>query len=71
LKADDTLNRLYVSPSGTHEAYFFIAFFKTQRDGQAPHSPKNCLPGAGWTPIEDTKISIPVPGWPEPIVTSK
>jgi EpsI family protein len=70
LKADDTMNREYTAASGA-SAYFFIAFFKTQRKGQAPHSPKNCLPGAGWTPLEDTKISIPVPGWPEPIVTNK
>jgi EpsI family protein len=70
LKADDTLNREYTAASGA-SAYFFIAFFKTQRKGQAPHSPKNCLPGAGWTSLEDTKISIPVPGWPEPIVTNK
>lgn len=71
LKADDTLNRVYAGPGKDESAYFFIAFFKTQRKGQAPHSPKNCLPGSGWTPIEDTKISIPVAGWPEPIVTNK
>ena len=71
LKADATLNRRYVNPSGTGAAYLFTAFFKTQRNGQAPHSPKNCLPGAGWTPLEDTKISMPVPGWPEPITTNK
>jgi EpsI family protein len=27
----------------------FIAYFPTQRTGQAIHSPMNCLPGAGWT----------------------
>jgi EpsI family protein len=27
----------------------FIAYFPTQRTGQAIHSPQNCLPGAGWT----------------------
>lgn len=48
LKADDTLTRLYGSPEGA--ASLFIAYFKTQRRGQSPHSPKNCLPGAGWQP---------------------
>ena len=36
LKADDTLNRSYLDANG-HGAYLFIAFFKTQREGQAPH----------------------------------
>lgn len=71
LKADDTLNRVYIDPSGTQEAGLFIAFFKTQRSGQAPHSPKNCLPGSGWAPVESGVISIPVPGRAQPIVTNK
>lgn len=48
LKADDTLTRYYGSPEGA--ANLFIAYFKTQRTGQSPHSPKNCLPGSGWQP---------------------
>src|SRR5437762_13872630 len=42
LKADDTLTRWYVGPGGG--ANLFIAYFQTQRTGQSPHSPKNCLP---------------------------
>lgn len=71
LKADDTLSRRYASPSGMAEAYFFIAVFNTQRYGQAPHSPKNCLPSAGFEPIEDSKLSIQVPEWASPIVVNK
>ena len=26
----------------------YIAYFPTQRAGDTIHSPKNCLPGAGW-----------------------
>ena len=48
LKADDTLNRVYINPALNASTYLFIAFFKTQRYGQAPHSPKNCLPGNGF-----------------------
>jgi EpsI family protein len=66
LKADDTLNRSYLDANG-HGAYLFIAFFKTQREGQAPHSPKNCLPGAGFEPLESFPIDITVEGRPEPI----
>ncbi|HWE52532.1 MAG TPA: EpsI family protein [Bryobacteraceae bacterium] len=49
LRADDLLNRFYASPEGG--ANLFIAYFKTQRTGQSPHSPKNCLPGSGWQPV--------------------
>jgi EpsI family protein len=65
LKADDTLNRVYVN--GMDTASLFIAYFKTQRYGQAPHSPKNCLPGSGWEPVETGRISIDVPNWHGPI----
>jgi EpsI family protein len=71
LKADDTLNRIYVNPQRTSEAYLFIAFFKTQRMGQAPHSPKNCLPGSGFEPIESGPISVAVSGRADPIVVNR
>jgi len=67
LKADDTLSRLYANPISRQAAYLFIAFFKTQREGQSPHSPKNCLPGAGFEPIESFPINITVPGRADPI----
>jgi EpsI family protein len=59
LKADDTLIRSYGSPTGS--ASLFIAFFKTQRTGQSPHSPKNCLPGSGWQPSESGRVDVTVP----------
>jgi EpsI family protein len=67
LKADDTLNRIYVSPARDASAFLFVAFFKTQRYGQAPHSPKNCLPGNGFEPIESGPITVAVPGRAEPV----
>jgi len=39
----------------------FIAYFASQRTGDTIHSPKNCLPGAGWTPIQSTRIMLPMP----------
>jgi EpsI family protein len=60
LKADDTMTRFYANPDGA--ANLFIAFFKTQRQGQSPHSPKNCLPGSGWQPSETGRIDVPVSG---------
>jgi EpsI family protein len=71
LKADDTLNRVYVNPARHVEANLFIGFFKTQRTGQSPHSPKNCLPGSGWEPTQTGLVSIPVPGLAEPLVANR
>lgn len=79
LKADDVLNRFYLDPTLKRGCIadpddpnpcinLFIAFFKTQRYGQAPHSPKNCLPGAGWEPISAERPAIVVPGESQPIV---
>ncbi len=60
LKADDVLTRWYLSPIGG--ANLFLAYFSSQRTGQSPHSPKNCLPGSGWQPTESAKIDAPVNG---------
>ena len=61
LKADDTLSRAYLGATGG-PITLFVAFFKSQRGGVTPHSPKICLPGAGWTPEESSIISVSVPG---------
>jgi EpsI family protein len=72
LKADDTLNRVYVDPSRGAQAMLFIAYFKTQRVAAAPHPPKNCLPGAGWEPVETPGvIPIAVSGRQSPIVVNR
>jgi len=71
LKADDTLNRVYLNPAYHIQASLFIAFFKTQRTGQSPHSPKNCLPGSGWEPAQTGLVSIPVPGRAKSILANR
>ena len=58
LKADDLLNRYY--STGSAGANLFVAAFRSQRNGKAPHSPKNCLPGNGWTPLDSGEESIDV-----------
>jgi len=61
LQPDDYLSRDYVPAGIPARASLFVAYFKTQRTGHAPHSPKNCLPGAGWEPVSSSVIPIPVP----------
>jgi EpsI family protein len=61
LRADDTMNRTYAA-EGQPVVSLFVAFFRSQRTGVAPHSPKNCLPGSGWAPLESGYRAIPVRG---------
>jgi EpsI family protein len=39
----------------------FVAYFPTQRTGDTIHSPRNCLPGAGWTPLQSRRVQISGP----------
>ena len=40
----------------------FIAYFPSQRAGDTIHSPKNCLPGAGWAPVDSKRMQVSLPG---------
>lgn len=40
----------------------FMAYFPSQRMGSTMHSPQNCLPGSGWTPVESARVALAVPG---------
>jgi EpsI family protein len=66
LRADDVLSRVYVGANGV-PASLFVAYFRSQRTGQAPHSPQNCLPGSGWIPSRVGFLEVRLPGRPEPV----
>lgn len=57
----DFLSRLYSSPTRP-PVDFFLAFFPSQETGDTIHSPKNCIPAAGWTPIRASVVALPVAG---------
>ena len=58
----DFLVRRYLDAAQTRNVDLYIAYFPSQRAGDTIHSPKNCLPGAGWAPIQADRITIDVPG---------
>ena len=62
LRPSDYLLRVYESPEKTPYIDLLIPFYRSQRAGEAPHSPQHCLPGSGWTPIENQHIMMTVPG---------
>lgn len=66
-KLDPTsyLSRVY--RKGSTDLDLFIAYYAQQRAGEAMHSPKHCLPGAGWeiwklgfalVPVEGRQIRV-------------
>jgi EpsI family protein len=61
LKVTDYINRTYWAPSmGQHTMGLYIGYFRTQRTGAGIHSPKNCLPGAGWNPVNESIYQLPL-----------
>ena len=70
LRADDYITRIYANREKRQIADLFVAFFKSQRYGQAPHSPKNCLPGSGWIWNVNDQIPVEV-GRAQPIVVNR
>lgn len=70
LRADDTLNRSYVSERGV-PLNLFMAYFRSQKTGVAPHSPKNCLPGSGWAPLASEIVRVQAAGRSEPLEVNR
>jgi EpsI family protein len=59
----DFLLRTYARRDATDlPVDLFIAYFPTQRSGDTIHSPRNCLPGSGWSPLENRRITLSLPG---------
>jgi EpsI family protein len=56
LGVDDYLSRIYYRPGAA--VGLFMGFWGSQRQGDTIHSPLNCLPGAGWEPVSDARITI-------------
>lgn len=71
LRADDTLSRGYAAEGVPVVVDLFMAYFKSQRYGQKPHSPQNCLPGSGWEPSRIGFLPVKVQGRSEPIEVNR
>jgi EpsI family protein len=62
LGVDEHVNRIYRTDRALVGLY--IGYYQSQRQGDTMHSPLNCLPGAGWQPIQRGYTSIDVAGGP-------
>lgn len=59
LRLTDYVLRHYVDGTG-RDVSLYIGYWDTQRKGAVIHSPKKCLPGKGWEPVEASLVSIPL-----------
>jgi len=59
LGVDEYINRVYLDAQ-RHPIGLYIGYYGSQRQGDTIHSPLNCLPGAGWSPVDFRRLSIPI-----------
>ena len=57
LGVDDYVNRQYAR-AGAAPVGIYIGYYASQRQGDTIHSPQNCLPGAGWIPVETSVTEL-------------
>lgn len=54
----DFLSRNYLRAGQPAPINLFIAYFPSQRTGSTIHSPKHCLPGAGWMFVSSLYLNL-------------
>jgi EpsI family protein len=57
LRVDDYLNRTYRNQAGEWIS-LYIGYFRDQKDGETIHSPRNCMPGAGWNFTQTQVVTL-------------
>lgn len=63
LGSGDFLFRNYLnSSSDPGSVNLFLAYFPNQKIAETFHSPKHCLPGEGWIPVDSHEIWLALPG---------
>lgn len=64
LRPDDYALREYEAPKGEGGFTLFVAWYGRQTSGATIHSPRNCLPGAGWQAAAHERVTVPTPYGP-------
>lgn len=44
------------------EFSLYVGYYPDQTEGKSIHSPKNCLPGAGWDALNSARLELPTTG---------
>jgi len=66
LGVDDFINRVYLAANAP-PVVLYVGYYASQRQGDAIHSPQNCLPGAGWQPVTSDRTMVDVAGRAIPV----
>ncbi len=61
---DDYARRTYGARGEPGWVGLYIGYYASQRQGDTVHSPLNCLPGAGWIPISQARMTVAVKDTP-------
>ena len=48
--------------------WLYVGYYESQRTGSTYHSPKNCLPGAGWQFVESEHVTVSMGKGPEKVI---
>ncbi len=70
LKLNDYLVRRYVDHAG-RSVWIYVGYWETQRKNAQIHSPRNCLPGSGWEPLEASRVIVALPAPYGPITVNR
>lgn len=49
----------------------YVGYYDYQVQGKTIHSPRNCLPGAGWETVRSGTMAVPVPGGGAPVAINR
>ena len=66
LGVDEYVSRRYVRGSQP-PVTLYVGYYASQRQGDTIHSPRNCLPGAGWQPMTSERVTINAGGAQIPV----
>jgi EpsI family protein len=66
LQVDDYMMRQYWDAQGTSVG-LYVGYYQSLRQGAGYHSPKNCLPGSGWSFVKTGTTLLHVEGQNNPI----
>ena len=60
-------HRIFGAETDSVRLSIYVGYYEAQSQGKTIHSPKNCLPGAGWEPLEQESITIDAQGYRFPV----
>jgi len=61
LKVSSYISREYRNNDG-YQLSLYLGYYEEQREGAMIHSPRNCMPGSGWNPVETSVVTITISG---------